>query len=141
MVAVRSIRERILKDELRASARQIREGCSEVDPGEDTESPERQKRYASHACVAVRSIRERILKVQINALQVGKSQVAVRSIRERILKDDFSERPGAYRVRCSEVDPGEDTERPHGVIRVVLNGQSCSEVDPGEDTERTASSF
>ena len=134
--------------------------CSEVDPGEDTERREADLSEADLSKVAVRSIRERILKVPPAGPAPRPGEVAVRSIRERILKDP--ERSGwrgrncvavrsirerilkggetGRRLRmencCSEVDPGEDTERLEERGEVVpLVG--CSEVDPGEDTEST----
>ena len=62
--------------------------------------------------VAVRSIRERILKAEPTTSNQARDSVAVRSIRERILKDvRFVIREVSFNG-CSEVDPGEDTERP-----------------------------
>ena len=85
-VAVRSIRERILKEPYGLKLALFSLSCSEVDPGEDTESDI----YAPDAdyigVVAVRSIRERILKVYRRHLNSRPPAVAVRSIRERILK-------------------------------------------------------
>ena len=60
--------------------------CSEVDPGEDTESDRSPACSRQSSAVAVRSIRERILKA-------GRFFIAI-----------------SISVSCSEVDPGEDTE-------------------------------
>ena len=86
VVAVRSIRERILKGKMATLRSAPRRCCSEVDPGEDTESR---------------------TPGRIRALGAG---VAVRSIRERILKGRKTTTPPAGQGGCSEVDPGEDTE-------------------------------
>ena len=88
-VAVRSIRERILKVGLASP-------CPAL------------------GLVAVRSIRERILKVSQNDPRWKDKVVAVRSIRERILKASPREGNILLPHRCSEVDPGEDTERVQG---------------------------
>ena len=84
---MRSIRERILKDLAGVGDDDRHTGCSEVDPGEDTESRE------------------------THPHKTGESSVAVRSIRERILKGHHVERDPVVPGGCSEVDPGEDTER------------------------------
>ena len=61
---MRSIRERILKVTGSVGMFAVGFGCSEVDPGEDTESSRRTAVPSASEPVAVRSIRERILKVR-----------------------------------------------------------------------------
>ena len=59
----------------------------------------------------MRSIRERILKDDQRGDLLAALGVAVRSIRERILKVLQFVDPEPLAHSCSEVDPGEDTER------------------------------
>ena len=59
----------------------------------------------------------------------------MRSIRERILKAKMRLPSALTNFSCSEVDPGEDTERPATRFDLHRGQKSCSEVDPGEDTE------
>ena len=96
--------------EMASEGRPIFNGCSEVDPGEDTERG--------------------LQAVGLRAVWV----VAVRSIRERILKGRRTLRSIQPAYSCSEVDPGEDTER-FSPPALGGGGGGCSEVDPGEDTE------
>ena len=94
---MRSIRERILKGSRETSVVHSPPGCSEVDPGEDTESASLPRSPRLAVAVAVRSIRERILKAWEGLVVHVRDVVAVRSIRERILKDISSLPRGGYR--------------------------------------------
>ena len=87
VVAVGSIRPRILKDGVAKHLGMPKEGCSGLDPTEDTESCTAGQQ---HRCLH--------------------HEVAVGSIRPRILKDPG--RPGlpATDTSCSGLDPTEDTE-------------------------------
>ena len=62
--------------------------------------------------------------------------VAVGSIRPRILKVGERACPHQSDLRCSGLDPTEDTESPKLIVRPEPNTEGCSGLDPIEDTER-----
>ena len=89
-VAVGSIRPRILKGENDGATIELRRtSCSGLDPTEDTERRD---------CSA-------------SGPSGPSGQVAVGSIRPRILKVFFAQIQLALLIRCSGLDPTEDTER------------------------------